>query len=347
MRCTDGAFEYFVDDDFHAFLTFKSQHNFLHNHCFPRLVWAKLTLQRRKCGFFLNKISPLGYVSDGIGLRPSLDKAGAIRDYPWPMTPNEVDAFVYMTIYLRKFIPGRVEHAQILKEAIVYQEVSGNEKSKSKQTGRRGKPIKIAVGINGRQEQEKSFEYVKSAVINNVVYRGDDSKQYHLMTGASKNALGGGLFQLPVLPAGITFTTAMRAKMRIIMVMSKRFLPAETRYSTTERKALAILQCHEEVRWLVLGSPYSTKVYMDHIALLWLLRKDDAHGRIARWQVRLAEYNVEYIHIPGKENVRADGMSRKRQVEEVVEKRSTANALEVLVTEKEEMTGMWKRWLED
>ena len=40
-------------------------------------------------------------------------------------------------------------------------------------------------------------------------------------------------------------------------------------------------------------------------------------------------------------------MSRMRHGEEAVEKRITANALEVLVTEKEEMTGMWKRWLED
>ena len=77
-------------------------------------------------------------------------------------------------------------------------------------------------------------------------------------------------------------------------------LPAETRYSTMEPGALAILRCLEEVRWLILGSPFPTKVYPDHQALVILLRKDDAHGRIVRWQIRLAEYDVEYIHIPGK-----------------------------------------------
>ena len=147
-RCTDDAFEYFVDDNFGAFSTFKSQHDFLHNHYFLRLAWAKLTLQGHKCGFFLNKISPPGYARDGIGLRSSLNKAGTIQDYPWPTTVNEVDAFVYMTIYLHQFIPGHVQHARILKEAIVYRQLPGDKNSKSEQAGRRGKPIKVAIGIN-------------------------------------------------------------------------------------------------------------------------------------------------------------------------------------------------------
>ena len=32
------------------------------------------------------------------------------------------------------------------------------------------------------------------------------------------------------------------------------------------------------------------------------------------WQVRWSEFDVEYIHIPGMENVLADGMSRMRWV---------------------------------
>ena len=346
-RCTTGAFEYFVDDDFGGFPNFKSQFDFLHNHYFPQLAWAKLSLQGRKCGFFLDKISPLGYSSNGSGLRPSLDKAGAIRDYPRPTNANEVEAFVYMTIYLRQFIPGRAEHARILKEAIVYRPLHESEKNKSAQPGKRGKPVKVACGLKWGQEQERSFRAVKKAIIENVVYGGDDSKQYHLMTDASINALGGVLFQLPNLPAGTKFTVSTRAEMRVIMFISKRFLPVETRYSTKEREALVILRCLEEVRWLVLGSPFPTKVYTDHRALLGLLRKDDAYGRIVRWQVRLAEYDIEYIHIPGKENVLADGMSRIRHADGEIEGEVIEEVNEVLMTEKEKTTDGWKEWLED
>lgn len=71
-----------------------------------------------------------------------------------------------------------------------------------------------------------------------------------------------------------------------------------------------MVRCREEVRWLFLGSAFPTKVYTDHHALVKLLQIEDGYGRIARWQVRLSEYEVEYIHIPGTQNMIADGLSR-------------------------------------
>jgi len=347
-KCSAGAFKCFVDDDFGAFPSFRSQLNFLHQHYFPRLAWARLTLKGSKCGFFLDKISPLGFSSDGSGLRPSLDKVQAIRQYPRPTDTAEIEAFIYMTIYLRQFIPGRAEHALILQEAILYRPLNGDEKSKSEQASRRGKPIKVVVGIKWGQEQETAFKAIKKAIIENVVYGGDERKQYHLMTDASIHAIGGVLFQLPNTPAGTNLTTTTRREMKVIMFISKPLIAAETRYLTTEREALAILRCLEEVRWQVLGSPYPTKVYTDHKALLGLLCKDDAHGRIVRWQIRFAEYDVEYIHVSGKENVLADGMSRMRKSENVLTEVEHAfgEKLEVNVTEAEH-TSDWGELLED
>jgi len=347
-KCSAGAFECFVDNHFGAFPSFRSQLNLLHQHYFPRLAWARLTLKGCKCGFFLERISPLGFSSDSSGLRPSLDKVQAIREYPRPTNAAEIEAFIYMTIYLRQFIQGRAEHARILKEAILYWQVNGDEKSKSEQASRRDKPIKVVVGIKWGQEQETAFKAIKKAIIENVVYGGDERKQYHLMTDASIHAIGGVLFQLPNTPAGTNLTTMTRREMKVIMFISKRLIAAETRYSTTEREALVILRCLEEVRWLVLCSPYPTKVYTDHKALLEFLRKDDAHGRIVRWQIRLAEYNVEYIHVSGKKNVLADGMSRMRKSENVLTEVEHAfgEKPEVNVTEAEH-TSDWGEWLED
>jgi len=175
---------------------------------------------------------------------------------------------MYMTIYLRQFIPGHVEYVQILKDAIIYWEMTGDEKSKSELAGRRGKPITVAVGIKWGEEQERSFEELKRAVIDNVVYGRDDTQQYYLMRDASKNGLGGVLFELLGVPAETMFTTFMRRKMKIIILISKRFLPVETCYSTTASQALAILCCLEEVRWLLFGSPFSTNDYTDHLALM-------------------------------------------------------------------------------
>jgi len=59
-KSSSGAFECFVDDDFGAHSDFSSQFEFLHHHCFPRLIWANLMLKGSKSRFFLDKIGPLG-----------------------------------------------------------------------------------------------------------------------------------------------------------------------------------------------------------------------------------------------------------------------------------------------
>lgn len=40
--------------------------------------------------------------------------------YPYSPNAEDIDAFLYITIYIRRFIAGRVEDTRILKEAIVH-----------------------------------------------------------------------------------------------------------------------------------------------------------------------------------------------------------------------------------
>ena len=231
-QCTVREFESFVDDDYRVFPDFVTQYGFLHNHYFPWLAWASITLKATKCGFFLNKIDLLGFTSHGSGLYPSIDKIRAIHDYVQPTTAAEIERFLYMTIYLCQFIPGRAEHARILKKAIIYSPQHEPEKDKGvqttrrgkdepAQTSRRGKPVKIACGLRWEERQEKSFQAIKNAIIENVVFGGDDTKQYHLITDTSVSALGGVLFQLPDLPAGTNLAASTRKAMKIIMFISK------------------------------------------------------------------------------------------------------------------------------
>jgi len=73
-KCSFGAFESFVDEDFGASPDFSSQIEFPYKHYLRRLMWPGLMLQGSKSAFFLNKFSPPGYESDGSGLRPPLEK---------------------------------------------------------------------------------------------------------------------------------------------------------------------------------------------------------------------------------------------------------------------------------
>ena len=49
----------------------------------------------------------------------------------------------------------------------------------------------------------------------------------------------------------------------------------------------------------------------DHGSLTWLMRVKDPTGRLARWALRLQQYDLEIIHRPGTANGNADALSRR------------------------------------
>ncbi len=59
-----------------------------------------------------------------------------------------------------------------------------------------------------------------------------------------------------------------------------------------------------------MGSEYPPKLYINHQPLTAIWRGDDAHGRIARWQYRLSEYDLDIVHVPGRKLAIADGLPR-------------------------------------
>jgi len=357
----DGAFHTFFDDDLGADTTFENQMRFLHERYFPRLHWAKLVLNPAKSHFFMESISMLGFSTDGSGLRPNDSKLKALGDYPTPRTEAELDSFIHMTMYLRKFIPGRAEHVRIMQTAIkkvpetVLDEAKRRENLekarrwrerkqrmgqklgwKSSNEGQAGmagramagapvarmagtsvvgmptkrKTVFKSVGFQWNREADISFRSVKAAILSNACHGGDPTRQYHLSCDASQYAYGGVLFQLVgAEPGAILSSPKMVDKVRLVQCISKKFLDAKTRYHTTEREALAIVRCLEEVRWLLNENLHKIIVYTDHECLKTALKNTDK-GRIVGWQLCLSEYDLHIVHVKGKENVLADGLSR-------------------------------------
>ena len=299
------AFSHFVDDDAGGADTFEELLEFLHKHYFPRLVWSRLTLNPAKSYFFVDEMKILGFSKTPLGIRPSADKTAAFRDWPIPRNEQELLRFLYMLPFLQTFVPGRADLSMIMKKAII------EEVQIFKVNGRK-RTVKHSIGFEWGHEQQKAFEKAKQGILETVLSGGEDSVQYHLATDASNTGLGGYLFQLPTQPPDTKMDSSekMISAMKAVMFMSYQLLPAERNYFTTEKETLAALRCLDECRWLVMGSPYPVKLYTDHSALLTTLRADAATGRLARWQLRLSEYNLDIHHIPGKDLAVADGLSR-------------------------------------
>jgi RNase H-like domain found in reverse transcriptase len=89
---------------------------------------------------------------------------------------------------------------------------------------------------------------------------------------------------------------------------SRGFKSAEKNYSTTEKECLAIV-------WAILYlRPYLEQqkfiIHTDHHSLRWVLNLSDAQGRLARWRLRLLEFDYEVQYHPGALHHGADMMSR-------------------------------------
>lgn len=297
------AFDHFVDDDIGGADSFSNLVTFLHEHYFPRLAWAKLTLNPSKCTFFVPRVKILGHQRDGEGIKPSEDKLGQFREWPTPTNKDELMRFLNTLPFLRAFIPGRADYTIILRSAIIEESVTVKRDGRQTTT-------KTNVDFIWTKRHQDAFDAVKQSVIEGCNSGGNDEKQYHLCTDASKTGAGGLLFQLENAETGTPLTKALRNDISSIMFMSYQFTPAQTRYHTTERECLAVVKALAEVRWIVKGSKYPLILYTDHQALLKLLRSEDATGRIARWQLSLSEYDLDIYHVPGRDLAVADGLSR-------------------------------------
>ncbi len=132
-----------------------------------------------------------------------------------------------------------------------------------------------------------------------VLYRPDPLKQFTLEVDASAFATGAILYQEH---------EGTRRK-RPVGYHSQTFNPAEQNYDIYDQEFLAIIQGLENWRHLLVGSPHPVIVLMDHNNLQYWCHLQQINRRIARYLLRLVDYDVQLKHQPGVTN-KADHLSQ-------------------------------------
>ncbi|GFU97893.1 retrovirus-related Pol polyprotein from transposon 17.6 [Trichonephila clavipes] len=64
---------------------------------------CSLELNLKKCNFLQRNIEFLGYLIENGTIKPSPSKTQAVQNFPQPRTPKQVQSFIGLTSYLRKF----------------------------------------------------------------------------------------------------------------------------------------------------------------------------------------------------------------------------------------------------
>ena len=294
----DIAFNGLIDDSYGSAVSFERSFHFLHDEFLPRCAFGPIYLKPVKTCLFYPSLDFVGLEGSGSGLRASLKKRERVLNWPSPTSYEEVDAFCYLTPFLRRFIPGRADLVAIMQDC----RVARKDQAK--------------VPFKWTPKKEKAFEIVKRALVENAMAPADPTLQYHLAMDASKRGIGGALFQLHGVEAHTKATSSQEhhEAERIVQFLSFRLEDAERRYTNPERKALAIVIGLAEVRWMIVSSPFPVYVYTDHQALRTLLTgpANDSYGKIANWKQWLSEYDMILLHRKTSTHFMgiADGMSR-------------------------------------
>jgi hypothetical protein len=220
-----------------------------------------------------DKVSFLGHIISAEGISPNPKKVEAVRGIKPPTTVTEVKSFLGMAGYYRKFIKKFSTIAEPITEL-----------------------TKLGVEFHWSDECQKAFDHLKKALTTSpILAHPDFSKPFEIHTDAS----GVGI--------GAVLTQHQEGKERAIWYASRKLTTAESKWSTREVEALAILWACELFRPYIIERPFIVRT--DHESLKWLMTVQ-GQGRLARWALRLQEYEVKLEHRAGKKNANADELSR-------------------------------------
>ena len=125
----------------------------------------------------------------------------------------------------------------------------------------------------------------------------DFAHPFHLFTDASQTAVSFVLGQL------------LDGKEHVCIYSGRKLGHAETRYSRTEREALAVVYGIKRCQPYLSGNKFY--FHTDHGSLSWLLSMKDPTSHLARWVLLLQQYDFDIIHRPGATNSKTNALSRR------------------------------------
>lgn len=246
---------------------------------FQALKSANLTLKLSKCQFCRQEMRYLGHVITPNGIKPDPDLVEAVTKFPQPKKVKDVQSFLGLTGYYRRFIKDYARIAEPLLEQLRNAQRTNHH-------------------INWSQKCTDAFEVLKKKLTNAPIMDTPNFEQpFILELDACEYGLGAVLNQ------------EFDGKKFVIAYASRTLSSAERKYSATEREALAIVWATKHFRPYLEGNRIFIR--SDCRALEWMRTAKDVTGRLARWAMKLSAYQIEEIRYrPGKLNGNADSLSR-------------------------------------
>ena len=237
----------------------------------------KLYAKLKKCEFNKCELKFLGHMVGREGVRVDPDKMAVVQKWPVPKTVKELQGFLGLANYFRRFVRNYSTIAAPLTSLTQRANADAFNWDKWSEKG----PELIAF-----------LELKKALTSAPVLALPDLNSTFEVHTDASVHGTGGVLIQ----------------KGRVVAYTSSKFSSAEYNYTTGEQEFLALVRALQVWRCYLEGSP-EVLLVTDHHPLVYLQSQSSLSRRQARWMEFLSRFNWKIVYRPGKDNI-ADGISR-------------------------------------
>jgi hypothetical protein len=222
-----------------------------------------------KCEFEKPEVRFLGHIVGTNGTRVDPAKVKAVQDWPVPRNVSEVRSFLGLATYFRRFIQG-------------FAKLAGPLTNLTKQS----------VVWDWSPVCQAAFDEVKWCLTHApVLAMPDFSLPFEVWVDASVEGLGAVLLQ----------------DGRPIAFESRRLIPAEVNYSTSDQELLAVVHAMKAWRCYLEGVDFT--MCTDHNPNVTLQTQADLSRRRARYAEYLQRFRFQWQYKPGRINV-ADPLSR-------------------------------------
>ena len=234
---------------------------------FTRLGLVGLKVNIRKSFFGRSATEYLGFWITRNGISPLPKKVEAILNIAPPTNKKQLRRFIGLVNYYRDMW---IHRSHVLT------------------------PLTALTSKNAKWQwtevEQKAFATMKKIVSRETLLAYPDfNRPFHIYTDASHAQLGAVISQ----------------NKHPIAFYSRKLNPAQTRYTTTERELLSIVETLKEFRNVLLGQQII--IHTDHQNLT---HKNFNTERVMRWRLIIEEFSPTFEYIKGIHNVVADALSR-------------------------------------
>ncbi|KAJ6436324.1 mRNA 3 end-processing YTH1 [Purpureocillium lavendulum] len=241
---------------------------------------AGLQLDVRKCEFETTEVKYLGMIISTTGVRMDPAKVDCLVNWERPVNVKDVQAFLGFSNFYRRFIKG---FSRIVRPLVAL--------------------TRKSLKWNWTLRCQEAFDALKDRFTSAPILRHfDPAKEVFVECDASD-----------FVSSGILSQKDDQGVLHPVAFMSKKYDPAECNYEIYDKELLAIVRCFECWRPELQGAHHEITVVTDHANLRYFMTTKQLSRRQVRWSEFLSQFQFAIKSIPGKENGKADSLTRRAQ----------------------------------